>query len=293
MKTIKLIYWRTYIDNYGDLLSPFIIQAYSRKEVIHKNYFVGNFNSHLFQTMKSLIHFDWRFHSSYLLPFEKNVLGIGSILAHGNRKSLIWGSGFMREGEQCTGGTVYALRGKYSLAKIMQQIKGGDPIKLHEKVVLGDPALLLPRLIKPSRHKSFKVAIIPHFSEIEYFKCNFGGRFPIIDFRSSDIEQITREITSCENILSTSLHGIVVAHAYGIPALWIEHTGLEEGTDGFKFYDYFSSVGIEAYSPISDLANVLRTEETALELFDTYSTYKLPVADVSKIGDDLISVTPF
>jgi hypothetical protein len=43
--------------------------------------------------------------------------------------------------------------------------------------------------------------------------------------------------------VSSSLHGIILAHAYGIPVAWTEFsTGLKG--DGVKFLDHYASVGI-------------------------------------------------
>ena len=293
MNPIRLVYWHTTTDNYGDLLSPFLVYELSGCEIIQKNYFVGNFKSHFYHTIHSLLHGDWNFRSRYHFPFESTVLGIGSILYTGNHRSLIWGAGFMSSDERCTGGTVLALRGKYSLEMIKQQIANGDSISLSKNVVLGDPALLLPLILSVSKHKQYKLGIIPHFSEVDWFKANYGDRFHIIDLRSTDIEGITRDITSCENILSTSLHGIIVPHAYGIPALWMEHTGLESYTKGFKFRDYFSSVAIDEYRPIKNLEEVLESEETAIKVLHTYKDVSLPNTDVAIIQKRLLSVAPF
>lgn len=293
MNPIKLIYWHNDIENYGDLLSPYLINKLSGRKIVQKNYFVGNWKSHLYYMLYAILHLDWGFRCRYQFPFEKTLVGIGSILYTGNKKSDVWGAGFMSEFEKCNGGTIYAVRGKYSFAMIQQQINNGASINLNSKVALGDPALLLPRVIKPSSKKNYKLGIIPHFSEIDYFKEGYGDRFHIIDLRSSDIERVTRDITSCEHILSTSLHGIIVAHAYGIPALWMEHTGLENYTKGFKFRDYFSAVGIDEYYPIRDLTAVLNSEKTALNVFNTLSSYVLPSADLSKLADNLLEVAPF
>lgn len=71
----------------------------------------------------------------------------------------------------------------------------------------------------------------------------------IIHLRGTHVEKTINEICSCRFIYSSSLHGLIVSHAYGIPALWFEHTRLTG--DRFKFYDYFSSVCIPAYSPLT------------------------------------------
>lgn len=292
MQRIKLVYWHTNIDNYGDLLSPYIIQKLSGCHIVHKNYFVGNWKSHIYNWVKEISHLNLSLDCDYLFPFESNVVGVGSIIFSGNKRSHIWGSGFMSQMEQCKYGIIHAVRGYLSLKKIHEQIANGASLKFADKVAVGDPGLLLSRFVRPSV-KKYRIGLVPHFSEIDFFMKNYGQKYHVIDLRSSDIESVTKEITACEYIISTSLHGIIVAHSFSIPALWMEYTGLEENTNGFKFYDYFSSVGIQTYVPIRDIENFLRDEETIINFFNTRKKYSLPSANLDKICADLLSVAPF
>lgn len=58
------------------------------------------------------------------------------------------------------------------------------------------------------------------------------------------------QILSCEMILSSSLHGIIVADAYGVPNLWCKFTDYEAPGKGFKFKDYYLSVGKSIKNPV-------------------------------------------
>ena len=51
------------------------------------------------------------------------------------------------------------------------------------------------------------------------------------------------DIDKCDFILSSSLHGIIVADSFNIPNAWIYLTDKVIGK-GFKFHDYFSAIGI-------------------------------------------------
>jgi hypothetical protein len=51
-------------------------------------------------------------------------------------------------------------------------------------------------------------------------------------------------LTSCRRIISSSLHGIIFAHAFDIPAAWVKISPRVIG-DGFKFFDYYSSIGFQ------------------------------------------------
>jgi hypothetical protein len=48
--------------------------------------------------------------------------------------------------------------------------------------------------------------------------------------------------------VSSSLHGIIVAHAYGVPARWVRWR--HDSGDGIKYLDYFQSVQDSTSSPV-------------------------------------------
>jgi pyruvyltransferase len=62
------------------------------------------------------------------------------------------------------------------------------------------------------------------------------------------------DIASCDAIASSSLHGVITANAYGIPAAWLEFSS-KIGGDGMKYIDYFQSVdcGIDTSVNCRDL----------------------------------------
>ena len=57
-------------------------------------------------------------------------------------------------------------------------------------------------------------------------------------------ETVLKEISECENIISTGLHGLIIADSYGIPNCWCEISDKILGNN-FKFHDYFSSFGTD------------------------------------------------
>lgn len=65
---------------------------------------------------------------------------------------------------------------------------------------------------------------------------------------AGDPEAMIAAAASCQRIVSSSLHGLILADALGIPSMWDPHPLYYEST-GFKFRDYASAYGerIEPY----------------------------------------------
>lgn len=114
--------------------------------------------------------------------------------------------------------------------------------------VYGDPVWILPRFYRPNVPKKWKLGVILHLSELadrsNVAKPREGMlRFDIPDELKDDIHLITTvtpidvkalgdkidEILACERIVSTSLHGMVIAESYGIPCLNFAPHGPNKG----------------------------------------------------------------
>jgi pyruvyltransferase len=105
------------------------------------------------------------------------------------------------------------------------------------------------------------LGIIPHFRDqgdrlLRRFQ--FKEDVRVIDILG-DIEETVDAVASCEAIVSSSLHGLIMAHAYGVPAAWIQLGDRVKG-DGFKFRDYLRSIGRNDTKP-SRLSATTQTTE--------------------------------
>ena len=187
-----------------------------------------------------LVSYDWSlltkwFHRPY-------IAGIGSILTlFDMENSIVWGSGIISSSDEVVGkpNRVLAVRGPLTRKRLIEQ-----GIECPE--VYGDPALLIPRYYMPDTLKKYKLGVIPHYSD-------FGN--PVLDCLRLDKDvllidiahyshwlEFIDQVCSCEAIASTSLHGLIISEAYGIPNVWIKVTG-SELRDDFKFHDFFLSLG--------------------------------------------------
>jgi len=180
---------------------------------------------------------------SWTNPDTKNaVFSVGSILSSVTDESqIVWGSGFISE------------RASLKCMPNITSVRGPlTSLKLDlDRVPVGDPALLLPDVYAGAASaKKFSLGIIPHYIDQEFVKENLKPdadiSYTLLNIAHSHIEKFIDEILKCEMVVSSTLHGLIIAQAYGVPALWVEFSDNVIG-GGYKFYDYFYSVGIPAY----------------------------------------------
>lgn len=168
---------------------------------------------------------------------------IGSVLDNSAVRNLtVMGSGFKSESSplKVLPKKVISCRGPLTREKLLQMgVK-----KVPE--VYGDPAILLPEFYNPKMEKKYKMGIIPHYVDKDteiVKKWRSNSDVKIIDV-FSDIETFVKDIKSCEFTVSSSLHGVILSHAYGIPSAWVKLSEDLAG-GGFKFQDYFRSLNLE------------------------------------------------
>ena len=132
-----------------------------------------------------------------------------------------------------------ATRGPVSAKLLGGRPKGG---------VYGDPVWLLPRFYRPKVEKKWDVGVILHLSELadrsfethprpDYKRFQvppeLEGRIRLINTVTpigvGDLQDKIDEILACRRIVSTSLHGMVIAESYGIPCLYFSPNGNEAG----------------------------------------------------------------
>ncbi len=103
---------------------------------------------------------------------------------------------------------------------------------------LGDPSLLLPQLFPEWKKKTQKgkVGVVPHFRNRSQFQ-NLPAHMVLID-PTQRPEIVVPAILDCEFIISSSLHGIIIAEVFGIPARWFPG---QSGEPEFKYLDYYFS----------------------------------------------------
>lgn len=162
---------------------------------------------------------------------------VGSILGYAAAHCTVWGSGISARADLVSDAAqLLAVRGPLSRAAAMEA-----GVACPE--VYGDPALLLPRLYQPPSVPRRGIGVIPHYSDVPRLVRPWvgSGEVRVID-PQSPVESVVDQICRCEVVVSSSLHGIIVSHAYGIPAVWVS-VGASSLVRDTKFHDYYLSVG--------------------------------------------------
>ena len=165
------------------------------------------------------------------LEKPKHLYTIGSIIFFGYQDAVIWGSGILREESKLSLKSkrkldIRCVRGP--LTKERLQKDGYDV----SECVLGDPGVLLPLLYQPIEYREKReYSVIFHFSSKERHKNQ-------IEVLTSDWKRTVNDIYNSNLIISSSLHGIIIAEAYGIPAIWLNAAPTESD---FKYMDYYYS----------------------------------------------------
>jgi pyruvyltransferase len=168
------------------------------------------------------------FEVEWAKPADAEMVACGSVLSHLPKdwSGTVFGTGKMRERDRVnlSQANVLALRGALSA-------KGSGA---REGYVLGDPGLLASRL-GIERTDDIALGVIPHWEDRGLVWRNRGTTIDV----KGDPLTVIRQIASCKRIVSSSLHGIIVADAFGIPRRWERSRGATE----FKFRDHMTVVG--------------------------------------------------
>ena len=269
---------QTRLGNFGDMLAPVIVAALTGRSVGYR---------HVNQLGSRLI----------------TAGTIGQAQCRG--RVHVWGAGFSGQDDQhfspaggpLRGGVlrrsllqfkVHAARGPYS-ADVLRS-SGFTVPDVH-----GDPVWLLPSIWPARTEKQYELGVVLHISETDddseileeaplvryQIPPDMVGSVKLITMRTGrDMDSIRRkvdEFTSCKRILSTSLHGMVMAEAYGIPcAVFDFHDGdstfIETDDDtcalDHRMRDFYAGLGQSHALVLRQLRHLPTDWEAAIRFID-------------------------
>jgi Polysaccharide pyruvyl transferase len=233
--TVKA-YWWNGRPNFGDAIAPLLINHFT----------------------------------SYTAEWERvgkaDVVSVGSVLEHlpPLYDGFILGSGRLYPDSRIYlyGGTqsVLALRGP-----LTAKAWGRD-------VALGDPGLLASELVNP-QSRDIDLGLIPHWSDttlandMRFYSEKWTTQ---VIHPGNDPLSVIETIGRCKKIVSSSLHGIILADSFGIPRRFKYTPHFDKEGGKFKFEDYSASIGAKLNVGETTLANSRVVGARKHELYDAY-----------------------
>ena len=137
------------------------------------------------------------------------------------------------------------------------------------------PLIYQPDYNVVSRGKQ-EYAIIPQYTTENEVRKYFTDDM-IISMNTNDYKSVIDKIVSCKKVYSSSLHGIILAEAYGVPAIFFR--GIPAVID-FKYKDYYASTGRYDVPMANNLAEAM-----------SFEAPELP--DLSKLQQGLMDAFPY
>lgn len=209
------------IKNFGDELSQVIIE-----QIIHKEVKRGA-----------------------LTDPHQLLFAVGSVLHFARDGNIIWGSGYrenpLQEVRNYKNLDVRAVRGPRTRDFLLQ-------LGIECPEIYGDPALLLPILMPQLKREEpvYDYIVIPHFNESCCFKIYKNVVYP-----TEPWNEVVKKILQSKFVISSSLHGIIIAEAFGVPARLLRMTRIEPF---LKYQDYYEATGRANFQYASSVREALQ-----------------------------------
>jgi pyruvyltransferase len=239
MTTPFKAYWWREVPNFGDALAPLLLEHFSDIKV----------------------QWDTISHAS--------IASIGSILEHIPPlwDGYILGSGklleFSRLHLHTKTATILAIRGPLSARGVPGTF------------ALGDPGILANELVGP-QEKQWDLGILPHWQDNqlvprfrELVKPPYS--YKVISPRDNPIE-ILKQIGACHRIVTSSLHGMIAADAFGLPRRVEVCEKMKHDGGIFKFLDYSQSIQTPFETGQMIEASRFRIEDVQFAVWDAFQT---------------------
>lgn len=267
------------IPNMGDQLNVWIINKLWGIEIVKSNIYKSKIST----IGSGLGAFTTKGHHFY--GIKQKIIGLFC------QPVFIWGTGFIQKRKDGIEGSFFremnfcAVRGNLSRKRI-EHILGNEL-----KIPVGDGGILASYLVNNNCEpvsKKYDVGIVPHWREKEHpifekLKKTYPNSV-LIDVNNNPVE-VVKAISECKVIVSSSLHGLIVADSFHIPNIHVVVTDKMIG-DGFKFDDYYSAYNLEH--------RYIRIEEQNIPSKDwIVDNYQVCANDVEMMKQRMIDTFPF
>ena len=134
----------------------------------------------------------------------------------------------------------------------------------------GDPAILMPLFYQPLEATDCQdYVVVPHIV--------YGTDYPnVLSPYTDDWKSFIDRLVATRRVISSSLHGIILAESYGIRAILLN----DHNMNLFKYQDYYQSTGRMVF-PIAHSVEEALTMEPA------------PIPDFTEMRQNLLDAFPY
>lgn len=186
----------------------------------------------------ALVIFEWMLNQNRLsrkCSGIKHLMTVGSIIGLERFDATIWGTGVLNF-EVARNISIFSKIVKYDIRAVRGPITreilraaGYDVPPIY-----GDPGILMPLIYNSQSKKEYDVSIIHHFNS----PIDQENDFHRIDIQTNDYKTFIDEIVKSKRVISSSLHGIILAETYGVPTIFYN-----ENMDDvlLKYFDWYFS----------------------------------------------------
>lgn len=167
---------------------------------------------------------------------SRRLLAVGSILHFAADGDVVWGSGWNGKipaaAHRFRRLDVRAVRGPLTRARLAG-------VGVTAPALYGDPALLLPALFgqRFPRREDAPLLVIPNLHDLGLVADRADVVSPFDPW-----DQVVDRIVRSRFVVASSLHGVIVAEAFGVPARFVR---LGQAEDPLKYQDYLAAHGRE------------------------------------------------
>lgn len=242
--SVKAYWWRE-IPNFGDAIAPLLLKRFADLDV------------------------EWApiSHSS--------IASIGSILEH---IPPLWDGYILGSGRLIEGSRLHLVQTTTGVSAKILAVRGPLSAKgIPGHFSLGDPGILADELVG-LQDKVWDLGILPHWQDK-----HLADRFISIIPKNSTIKvinpqadplEVIRQIGSCKRIVTSSLHGMIVADAFGIPRRVELCQAMAKDGGDFKFRDYSASIKMAFNPGVMQEPSRFRIEDLKFNVYDAFRELK-------------------
>lgn len=179
---------------------------------------------------------------------DRRLVAVGSIMKLSRPGDVVWGTGVNGKSMDVGGGAdldVRAVRGPKTRSVLMDA-----GVSVPE--VFGDPILLWSQYWPGQQYlaqgAARDVTVVPNYNDFPSYKADSRAVDPRIAYHD-----VIGTIVRSNFVCGSSLHGIVIAESYGIPARLIGSAHEPQ----FKYDDYYLGTGRASYKTASSVEEAI------------------------------------